>query len=81
MLPVLADFSNREVGRRIGRDPKTVAGIRRGANPHRSTQEKLWKLAIEVAESKRPDERTSEASALIAEAQVAGRNHKDPAQK
>lgn len=49
VLPVLVDLSDREVGRRIGVDHKTIAGIRRGANPHRSTKEKLVGLAWEVA--------------------------------
>jgi hypothetical protein len=66
VLPLLDGLSNREVGRRIEVDPKTVAGIRRGARPRKGNAEKLWKLALEIAEAQPIAERSVEAAVLMA---------------
>ena len=73
VLPVLRDLSNREVARHIDVTDKTIAGIRKGSRPRRTTIEKLWALAIEIAAGQPAEERAPEAAALLAEAETVGR--------
>jgi hypothetical protein len=73
VLPVLDGLSDREVGRRMEVDHKTVGGIRDGARPQTRNAKKLWKVALELAEGKPPEERSPAESALIAEAWAVGR--------
>lgn len=68
VLPVLDGLSDREVGRRMEVDHKTVGGIRDGARPQTRNAKKLRKVALELAEGKPPEERSPAESALIAEA-------------
>ncbi len=72
-LPVLQGLSDREIGRCIGVDHKTVGGIRKGTRPHQSMRERLWGLAVETARARSVHPGCPpEALALLAEVGVEG---------
>jgi len=52
VLPVLEGVTDREVGRRIDVDHKSIGNIRKGGRPRRAMGEQLWALAIKVARSR-----------------------------
>ncbi len=71
VLPVLEGLSSREVGRRIDEeDHKKITRIRNGSRPRREMIEKLLTLATDIAASQPVEERSPEASAILAEVKV-----------
>ena len=70
VLPFLQqELSDREIARGANVDHKTIAGIRNGAQPRRSTAERLWTMAVELAAVRLTDSPDSpEYLGLLAEA-------------